>query len=68
MVYKPIGKDLKEHALWLLENDYIPADISDIFGVSERSLQQWKKTRLIMGVSYLLPSLFADGLTFSMPI
>jgi transposase len=49
MVYKHISKDLKERALWLMERDYIPADVSDIFGVSERSLQRWRANQAIYG-------------------
>ena len=60
MVYKPIGKDLKERALWLLEHNYIPADVSDIFGVSERSLQRWKKNQADYG-SVVPPPLTVRG-------
>jgi transposase len=49
MVYKHISKDLKERALWLLEHDYIPTDVSDIFGVSERSLQRWRANQAVYG-------------------
>jgi hypothetical protein len=42
MVYKHISTDLKERALWLLEHNYIPSDVNEIFGVSERSLQHWR--------------------------
>jgi hypothetical protein len=34
MVYKHISKDLKERALWLLEHNYIPSDVSKKNGVS----------------------------------
>lgn len=39
---KHISKDLRECALWLLEHDYIPSDVGEIFAVSERSLRRWK--------------------------
>jgi len=34
MVFWHISQDLKEHVLWLLENDFIPDDVADTFGVS----------------------------------
>jgi transposase len=57
MVYKNISMDLKHRALWLLEHDYIPADVSEIFGVSERSLQRWKANQSRYGT--VVPPLFA---------
>jgi transposase len=60
MVYKHISKDLKERALWLLEYNYIPADVSDIFGVSERSLQRWKANQAQYG-SVVPPALAVRG-------
>ena len=38
MVFRHISPAI---ALWLLKKDYIPADVCDIFGFSERSLQRW---------------------------
>jgi transposase len=32
----------KLHVLWLLENDFIPDDVADIFGVSRRSIYRWQ--------------------------
>jgi hypothetical protein len=49
MVYKHISKDLKEHTLWLLEHNYIPSNISEIFGVSEQSLQHWRANQAKYG-------------------
>jgi hypothetical protein len=49
MVYRHISKDLKERALWLLEHNYIPSDVGEIFGVSERSLQRWRATQAEYG-------------------
>jgi transposase len=42
MVFRRISQDVKERALWLLEHDYIPADIAEILGVSDRSIRRWE--------------------------
>jgi len=42
MVFRHISQDLKERVLWLLENDFIPNDVADIFGVSQRSIYRWQ--------------------------
>ncbi|EDR00877.1 uncharacterized protein LACBIDRAFT_333721 [Laccaria bicolor S238N-H82] len=42
MVFRHISQDLKERVLWLLENDFIPDDVADIFGVSRRSIYSWQ--------------------------
>jgi transposase len=60
MVYKHISKDLKERALWLLERDYVPVDVGDLFGISERSLQRWKKNQATYG-TVVPPSLAPRG-------
>ncbi len=49
MVYRRISQDLKERALWLLGHDYIPEDVAEILGVSERSLARWKANELNYG-------------------
>lgn len=49
MVYRRISKDLKERALWLLGNDYIPEDVAEILGVSERSIARWKANEINYG-------------------
>ena len=38
MVFRHISKDIKNRTLFLLENDYIPADVAETLGVSERSI------------------------------
>jgi transposase len=60
MVYRRISKDLKERAMWLLEHNYIPSDVSDIFGISERSLQRWKANEAKYG-SVVPPPLAIRG-------
>jgi transposase len=42
IVFRHISQDLKERVLWLLENDFIPNDVADIFGVSRRSIYHWQ--------------------------
>jgi hypothetical protein len=52
---------LKDHTLWLLEHNYVPSDVSDIFGVSEcTSLQQWKKNQADYGI-VIPPPITARG-------
>ena len=41
MVFRHISKDIKNRTLFLLENDYIPADVAETLGVSERSISRW---------------------------
>ncbi|KIL63075.1 hypothetical protein M378DRAFT_43789, partial [Amanita muscaria Koide BX008] len=41
MPFRHISKDIKERALYLYQNGYIPADVCDVLGVSERSLYRW---------------------------
>jgi transposase len=41
MVFRHISKDIKDRALFLLENDYIPEDIAEILGISMRSISRW---------------------------
>jgi transposase len=42
MVYRHISQDLKERALWLLQERYIDHDIAHLLGVSTRSIQRWE--------------------------
>ncbi|EGN93990.1 hypothetical protein SERLA73DRAFT_126384 [Serpula lacrymans var. lacrymans S7.3] len=49
MVYQLISKDLKERALWLIEHNYIPSDVCEIFNISERSLSCWEKNQAGFG-------------------
>jgi transposase len=53
MVYRSISKDIRERVLWLISHDYVPADICEIFGISLRSLQRWKRNQHLYGT--LLP-------------
>ena len=41
MIFRHISKDIKNRTLFLLENDYIPADVAETLGVSERSISRW---------------------------
>jgi transposase len=43
MPFRHISEDLKERATCLAEQGYIPRNIWDIFGISERSLQRWRR-------------------------
>ena len=43
MVYRPISKDLKDHALWLISHGYAPEDICELFNISRRSITRWKQ-------------------------
>ncbi|EGO05395.1 hypothetical protein SERLA73DRAFT_164943 [Serpula lacrymans var. lacrymans S7.3] len=49
MVYRTVSKDMKERALWLIDHDYIPADVCEVFHISERSLRRWKSNHNIYG-------------------
>ena len=42
MVFRCISQDVKERALWLLEHNYIPDNVADILGVSDRSIRRWE--------------------------
>ncbi|KAG6894716.1 hypothetical protein C0992_005003, partial [Termitomyces sp. T32_za158] len=41
MPFQHISKDIKEHALWLYQHNYLLEDVCTIFGISERSLYRW---------------------------
>ena len=43
MVFRKISKDLKEHALWMWENEFEVGMIEEVLGVSERSLRRWRR-------------------------
>ncbi|KAJ7105262.1 hypothetical protein C8R44DRAFT_531000, partial [Mycena epipterygia] len=49
MVFRKISKDLKDRILYLLDNNYIPEDVCDIFDVSPRSLTRWRNNRQQFG-------------------
>lgn len=50
MVFRHISKDLKERALWLLDNDYIGDDVCAILGISRSSLYRWKHNQEEFGM------------------
>ncbi|KZS87566.1 hypothetical protein SISNIDRAFT_419396 [Sistotremastrum niveocremeum HHB9708] len=41
MPFRKISSDLKERALFLVDDDYTQAQVCEIQGVSLRSLQRW---------------------------
>ena len=41
MPYRSISADLKQCALWLLSNGYLPDELHAILNVSRHSIQQW---------------------------
>ena len=43
MVFRKISEDMKERALSLYDQGYLPKDLCDIFGFSGRSLRRWKR-------------------------
>ncbi|KAK7015994.1 hypothetical protein R3P38DRAFT_3203726 [Favolaschia claudopus] len=45
MVFRHISDDLKERALWLLDNDYLTEDVCEILGVSRASLFRWRENK-----------------------
>ncbi|KDQ58638.1 hypothetical protein JAAARDRAFT_57538 [Jaapia argillacea MUCL 33604] len=38
-----MSTDLKESALWLYDQGYVPTDVCDIFGISRSSLSRWQR-------------------------
>src|SRR6266481_2450990 len=55
MPYRAISTDLKQQALWLLSNGYLPEEICTILNVSPRSVQSWANNLTTHG--HVLPSL-----------
>ena len=55
MVFQHISKDIKDRALFLLENDYILDDVAEILGISTRSISRWgnnlEEDVIVTGVS-----------------
>jgi hypothetical protein len=41
MGFRAISPDLKQHALWLLDNGYLHSDICSVLNISQSSLQCW---------------------------
>jgi transposase len=42
MPFRHISKDIKDRALWLIENGYARDDVAEILGVSIASIYRWK--------------------------
>jgi hypothetical protein len=58
MVFRQISEeteDIKNRALFLFENGYIPEDICELLGISERSFRRWKRNQLEFGSVILVP-------------
>ncbi|KAJ6523459.1 hypothetical protein DFH09DRAFT_884877, partial [Mycena vulgaris] len=51
MVYRAISDDLKDRAVWLLDNDYMTEEVSDLLGVSRASLYRWKANQRDYGTT-----------------
>ena len=49
MPFRHISKDIKDCALWLLDNDYLTEDVCEILGVSGRSLCHWRSNDEVYG-------------------
>ena len=41
MGYQPNSADLKQHALWLLDNGYLAHEVQEILNVSHSSINCW---------------------------
>ena len=41
MGYQCISVDLKQHALWLLDNGYLAHEVQEILNVSHSSINHW---------------------------
>ena len=55
MVYRPISKDLKDCALWLISHEYAPKDICKLFNISRRSITSGNRMIATTGPSYHHP-------------
>ncbi|KAF8869862.1 hypothetical protein BD779DRAFT_1681640 [Infundibulicybe gibba] len=60
MVFCQISTDIKNRALWLLENDYLTEDVCEILGVSRSSLFRWKSNKATHG-DVIPPRSFTQG-------
>ena len=49
MPYRSISADLKQRALWLLSNGYLPDELHAILNVSRCSVQQWADNLAVHG-------------------
>ena len=57
MVFRPISADVQERVLWLINNNYAPEDICEIFGISQASLRHWRQNVERYGTPLPPPSL-----------
>jgi transposase len=57
MVFRPINADVRERVLWLIDNNYAPEDICEIFGISQASLRRWRQNIELHGTPIPPPSL-----------
>ena len=55
MPYRAISTDLKQHALWLLANGYVPNEVRTILNTSTCSIQRWANNMGMHG--HVLPPL-----------
>jgi transposase len=53
MPYRLIGADIKQRALWLLAEDYLPDEVHIILDVSNHSMQRW--TANLAGYGHVIP-------------
>ena len=49
MTFRVISRQIKERAVWLLENGYLFDDICDMLGVSRRSVERWQRNSELFG-------------------
>lgn len=49
MVFRKISKDMKERAIWLLDRGWLSNEVLEIFGISKRSLQRWRRNLRVHG-------------------
>jgi hypothetical protein len=53
MPYRLIGANIKQQALWLLAEGYLPDEVHVILDVSNRSMQRW--TANLAGYGHVIP-------------
>ena len=56
MVFRHISDDLKERALWLVDNGYISTNVAHLLGVGDRSIRRWRSLQRNCGTVTPLPS------------
>jgi len=60
MVYRKISEDLKNRAITLYDQGLIPDDISNLLGISTRSLARWRSNQAVYG-SIIPPPTYRSG-------